>query len=156
MRQSGWRQSGPSLFFFTTWGTHTTASSAVLYCTDNLYCRIKLLDDHFFGFHFDLISFSSRLEDSSEQVKRELAGVVGQLSCLQSGTSHLSGIQSCSELFCQTLGLAPEHAGTSIPCLGASFVKPFLPLLAQQSPSSVKQGISYSASPFGAACVNDT
>lgn len=102
------------------------------------------------------MSFSSRLEDSSEQVKRELAGVVGQLSCLQSDTSHLSGVQSCSELFCQTLGLASEHAGTSIPCLGASFVKPFLPLLAQQSPSSVKQGISYSASPFGAASVNDT
>lgn len=93
-----------------------------------------------FGFHFYLMSFSSRLEDSSE-VKRELARVVGQLSCLQSDTSHLSSIQSSSELLCQTLDLASEHAGTSIPSLRPSFVKPFLPLLAQQSPSTVKQGI---------------
>lgn len=94
-----------------------------------------------FGFHFYLMSSSSRLEDSSEQVKRELARVVGQLSCLQSDTSHLSGIQSSSELLCQTLSLASEHAETTIPSLRASFAKPFLPLLAQQSPSSVKQGI---------------
>uniref|UniRef100_H3DQ41 Serine/threonine-protein kinase ATR n=1 Tax=Tetraodon nigroviridis TaxID=99883 RepID=H3DQ41_TETNG len=80
-----------------------------------------------------------RLEDSSEQVKRELARVVGQLSCLQSDASHLGGIQSSSELLCQTISLASEHAETTIPSLGASFVKPFLPLLAQQSPSSVKQ-----------------
>lgn len=94
-----------------------------------------------FGFHFYLMSSSSRLEDSSEQVKRELARAVGQLSCLQSDTAHLSGIQSSSDLLCQTLSLASEHAGTTLPSLRASFVKPFLPLLAQQSPSSVKQGI---------------
>lgn len=93
------------------------------------------------GFDFYFMSSCSRLEDSSEQVKRELARVVGQLSCLQSDASHLGGIQSSSELLCQTISLASEHAETTIPSLGASFVKPFLPLLAQQSPSSVKQGI---------------
>lgn len=87
------------------------------------------------------MSSSSRLEDSSEQVKGELARVVGQLSCLQSGTSHLDEIQSSPELLCHTLSLASEHAGAAVPSLRASFVKPFLPLLAQQSPSSVKQGI---------------
>lgn len=74
-------------------------------------------------------------------MKRELAGTVGQLSCLQSDTSHLSTSPCSSELLSQTLCLASEHAEATFASLRASFVKPFLTLLLCQSPSSVKQGI---------------
>lgn len=74
-------------------------------------------------------------------MKRELAGTVGQLSCLQSDTSHLSTSPCTSELLSQTLCLASEHVGATFDSLRASFVKPYLTLLTSQSPSSVKQGI---------------
>lgn len=74
-------------------------------------------------------------------MKRELAGSVGQLSCLQSDTSHLSTSPCSSELLSQTLCLASEHAGATFASLRPSFVKPYLTLLICQSPSSVKQGI---------------
>uniref|UniRef100_A0AAX7TJ54 Serine/threonine-protein kinase ATR n=1 Tax=Astatotilapia calliptera TaxID=8154 RepID=A0AAX7TJ54_ASTCA len=61
----------------------------------------------------------SKLEDSSEQVKKELARIIGQLSCLQSELSN--------------------HAGKAVPSLKASVVRPFLPLLRPQAPSTVKQ-----------------
>lgn len=87
------------------------------------------------------IFFSSRMEDSSEQVKKELARIIGHLSCIQSQLSKLNESQSTHEILCQKLSLASEHAGDTFPSLGASVVKPFLPLLRQQAPSSVKQGI---------------
>lgn len=87
---------------------------------------------------------SSRLEDSSEQVKKELAGIIGQLSCIQSELSKLSDTRTESthrpEILCHQLNLATEHAGKTFPSLRATFIKPFLPLLRQQAPSSVKQG----------------
>lgn len=81
------------------------------------------------------------MEDSSEQVKKELARIIGHLSCIQSQLSKLNESQSTHEILCQKLSLASEHAGDTFPSLGASVVKPFLPLLRQQAPSSVKQGI---------------
>lgn len=87
------------------------------------------------------IFFSSRMEDSSEQVKKELARILGHLSCIQSRLSKLNESRSTHEILCQKLSLASEHGQDTFPSLGASFVKPFLPLLRQQAPSSVKQGI---------------
>lgn len=116
---------------------HNLISTVLLYV--QIRCTLTPLEDRFFHFHF-WVSCSSRLEDSSEQVKREFARTVGQLSCLKSDTSHLSASQSSSELLCQTLSLASEHAGTTFPSLRATFVNPFLKLLTHQSPSSIKQG----------------
>lgn len=88
---------------------------------------------------------SPTLDDSSEQVKKELARIVGQLSCIQSELSKLSDTNTDAtrppEILCRRLGLATEHAGNEVPSLRASVVKPFLPLLTQQAPSTVKQGI---------------
>nr|XP_057946886.1 serine/threonine-protein kinase ATR isoform X2 [Doryrhamphus excisus] len=84
-----------------------------------------------------------RLEDSSEQVKRELARIVGQLSCIQSGLSQVGNMCSkatcLEELVCTRLDLAAEHAGNGLPSLRASFLKPFLPLLQPVAACSVKQ-----------------
>ncbi|KAF3845218.1 hypothetical protein F7725_008381, partial [Dissostichus mawsoni] len=81
--------------------------------------------------------------DSSETVKKELARIIGQLSCIQSDLSQLSDTQTKStpapEILCHKLSLAAEHAGNTLPSLKATFVKPFLPLLKPQAPSSVKQ-----------------
>ncbi|XP_049917731.1 serine/threonine-protein kinase ATR [Epinephelus moara] len=104
-----------------------------------------LLLHHLGKSHHSLISTAllPRLEDSSEQVKKELARVIGQLSCIQSELSQLSDTRTesthPSERLCHQLSLAAEHAGSSPPCLRASVVRPFLPLLKQQAPSSVKQ-----------------
>lgn len=121
---------------------HLGNSHYNLISTALLYVQIRWtftpVEDHFI---FIWVSCSSRLEDSSEQVKRELAKTVGQLSCLQSDTSQLSTSPCSSELLSQTLCLASEHAGATVASLRASFVKPFLTLLMCQSPSSVKQGI---------------
>ncbi|XP_061551565.1 serine/threonine-protein kinase ATR [Phycodurus eques] len=85
-------------------------------------------------------ALNPRLEDGSEKVQRELAGIVGQLSCIQSGRSLLCDDAPCpEELVCLRLCLAAEHPGSAPPSLTASFVKPFLPLLRPQAPNSVKQ-----------------
>ncbi|XP_041809950.1 serine/threonine-protein kinase ATR [Chelmon rostratus] len=85
----------------------------------------------------------SRLEDSSEQVKKELARTIGQLSCIQSELSQLTDTHKEStplpEILCHQLCLATKHAGSTSPSLRATVVRPFLPLLRQQAPSSVKQ-----------------
>lgn len=90
---------------------------------------------------------SSRLEDSSEQVKKELARIIGQLSCIQSELSQLSDTRRestrPSEILCHQLSLATEHAGSTCPSLRTTVFRPFLPLLSQKAPSSVKQGISF-------------
>lgn len=87
---------------------------------------------------------SSRLEDSSEKVKTELARIIGQLSCIQSGLSELSDTRAefagPTQILCHQISLAAEHAGNTSPPLKANIVKPFLPLLRKQAPSSVKQG----------------
>ncbi|XP_033469705.1 serine/threonine-protein kinase ATR [Epinephelus lanceolatus] len=104
-----------------------------------------LLLHHLGKSHHNLISTAllPRLEDSSEQVKKELARVIGHLSCIQSELSQLSDTHTesthPSERLCHQLSLAAEHAGNSPPSLRASVVRPFLPLLKQQAPSSVKQ-----------------
>lgn len=87
---------------------------------------------------------SSKLEDSSEQVKKELARIIGQLSCLQSELSSLSDIHTDStglpKILCLSCSLEADHAGKAVPSLKASVVRPFLPLLRPQAPSTVKQG----------------
>uniref|UniRef100_A0A673C7W2 Serine/threonine-protein kinase ATR n=1 Tax=Sphaeramia orbicularis TaxID=375764 RepID=A0A673C7W2_9TELE len=86
---------------------------------------------------------SLRLEDSSEQVMKELARIVGQLSCVQSEVSQLSDTQSetpCPPvLVCHRLCLTSKHAQNTAAFLKASVVRPFLLLLRPQAPSSVKQ-----------------
>uniref|UniRef100_A0A7N8WRQ2 Serine/threonine-protein kinase ATR n=1 Tax=Mastacembelus armatus TaxID=205130 RepID=A0A7N8WRQ2_9TELE len=100
---------------------------------------------HLGNTHHSLISTTllSRLEDSSVQVKKELARIIGQLSCIQSELSHLTVnyTESISppKILCLHLGLAAEHAGNTAPSLRASVVKPFLQLLRQQEPSIIKQ-----------------
>ncbi len=95
------------------------------------------------GVHFTICS--PGLEDSSEQVKKELARSIGQLSCIQSELSQLSDTHTEStrlpEILCHQLSLAAEHAGNTFPSLRATVVRPFLTLLRQEAPSSVKQGI---------------
>ncbi|TKS86882.1 Serine/threonine-protein kinase atr [Collichthys lucidus] len=85
----------------------------------------------------------SRMEDGSEQVKKELARIIGQLSCIQSKLSQLGDTHAESarppRILCHQLSLAAEHAGNACPSLKATTVKPFLPLLRQEAPSSVKQ-----------------
>ncbi|KAK5917220.1 hypothetical protein CgunFtcFv8_012127 [Champsocephalus gunnari] len=104
-----------------------------------------LLLHHLGSSHHNLINTTllPRLEDSSETVKKELARIIGHLSCIQSDLSQLSDTQTKStpapEILCRTLSLAAEHAGNSLPSLQATVVKPFLPLLKPQAPSSVKQ-----------------
>uniref|UniRef100_A0A8C3ATP9 Serine/threonine-protein kinase ATR n=1 Tax=Cyclopterus lumpus TaxID=8103 RepID=A0A8C3ATP9_CYCLU len=88
-------------------------------------------------------SLATCLSDSSEQVKKALARIIGQLSCIQSELSQLSDTRTGSaplpEILCHQLGLAAEHSGNACPSLRATFVRPFLPLLKQEAPSSVKQ-----------------
>ncbi|XP_068435941.1 serine/threonine-protein kinase ATR isoform X2 [Clinocottus analis] len=105
-----------------------------------------LLLHHLGNSHRHLIGTSllPMMEDGSPQVKEELAGIIGQLSCIQSELSELSddaGTESARlpEMLCRRLGLAAEHSGNTRPSLGAAFVRPFLPLLRQQAPSAVKQ-----------------
>ncbi|XP_032356106.1 serine/threonine-protein kinase ATR [Etheostoma spectabile] len=104
-----------------------------------------LLLHHLGNSHHPLISTTllPRLEDSSEQVRKELARIIGQLSCIQSELSQLSDTHTESsclpEILCHQLSLATEHAGNTFPSIRAAFVKPFLPLLKKQAPSSVKQ-----------------
>ncbi|XP_044230797.1 serine/threonine-protein kinase ATR [Thunnus albacares] len=104
-----------------------------------------LLLHHLGNTHHNLINTTllPTLEDSSEQVKTELARIVGQLSCIQSELSKLSDTHVEAthppEILCRRVSLATEHAGNAVPSLRASVVKPFLPLLTQQAPSTVKQ-----------------
>ncbi|XP_028995716.2 LOW QUALITY PROTEIN: serine/threonine-protein kinase ATR [Betta splendens] len=104
-----------------------------------------LLLHHLGSTHHNLIStvLLPRLEDSSVQVKKELARIVGDLSCIQSDLSHLSVSHTESthvhKLLCLRLSLANEHAGKISPSLKTSVIRPFLPLLRQQEHSSVKQ-----------------
>ncbi|XP_047467138.1 serine/threonine-protein kinase ATR [Mugil cephalus] len=85
----------------------------------------------------------SSVEDSSEKVKTELARIVGQLSCIQSKLSKIGDVHTESacppKIFCLRLRLEIEHPGKAAPSLKASVVRPFLPLLRPQVPSSVKQ-----------------
>ncbi|KAM9341615.1 serine/threonine-protein kinase ATR [Symphorus nematophorus] len=104
-----------------------------------------LLLHHLGSTHHKLISTTllSRLDDGSEKVKRELARIVGQLSCIQTELPQLSDthIESTRppEILCHQLTLEAEHAGNICPSLRASAVRPFLSLLRQEAPSSVKQ-----------------
>uniref|UniRef100_A0A8D0AST5 Serine/threonine-protein kinase ATR n=1 Tax=Sander lucioperca TaxID=283035 RepID=A0A8D0AST5_SANLU len=90
-----------------------------------------------------LCAQSDAVHGISEQVMKELARIIGQLSCIQSELSQLSDTHTEStchpEILCHQLSLATEHAGNTIPSIRAAVVKPFLPLLKKQAPSSVKQ-----------------
>uniref|UniRef100_A0A8D3AWP0 Serine/threonine-protein kinase ATR n=1 Tax=Scophthalmus maximus TaxID=52904 RepID=A0A8D3AWP0_SCOMX len=103
-----------------------------------------LLLHHLGNTHHSLIS-STLLYDGSEKVKKELAGIVGQLSCIQAELSLLSDTpaesNSLPRILCLRLSLTAEHAGNACPSLRATVVTPFLPLLRQQAPSSVKQAL---------------
>ncbi|XP_056151597.1 serine/threonine-protein kinase ATR [Lampris incognitus] len=85
----------------------------------------------------------ARLEDSSEQVKKELASAVGQLTCIMSECSQLSITDmkptQSPKMLCFCFSLAAEHANKPATFLGTTVIMPFLPLLRQQAPSSVKQ-----------------
>ncbi|CAJ1074374.1 serine/threonine-protein kinase ATR [Xyrichtys novacula] len=104
-----------------------------------------LLLHHLGNTHHDLIGTTplSRLEDGSDQVKKELARIVGQLSCIQSELSQLGVSHTDSthppKMLCHQLTLAAEHTGNNCPSLRANVVRPFLPLLGRQTPSCVKQ-----------------
>lgn len=84
------------------------------------------------------------LEDKSEEVKLELARIVGQLSCIQSELSKLCDISldsSCPpKVLCLSCSLTAEHSGKATPSLKASVVRPFLPLVGPQATSCVKLG----------------
>uniref|UniRef100_A0A667ZE05 Serine/threonine-protein kinase ATR n=1 Tax=Myripristis murdjan TaxID=586833 RepID=A0A667ZE05_9TELE len=84
-----------------------------------------------------------RLQDDSERVKKELAAIVGQLTCILSELSQLTDSHTeptpLPKILCSHLSLAPKHAGKAAASLGASVIRPFLPLLRQQAPSTVKQ-----------------
>ncbi|XP_062295726.1 serine/threonine-protein kinase ATR [Scomber scombrus] len=104
-----------------------------------------LLLHHLGSEHHNLIrtTLLPTLQDSSERVKEELARIVGQLSCIQSELSKLSDthieVTPLPEMLCRRLSLATEHAGNTMPSLRTFVVRPFLPLLTQQTPSTVKQ-----------------
>lgn len=82
------------------------------------------------------------LEDDSEQVKAELARIVGDLCCVQSGLSTLRYKEHIKhpKFLCFQCGLETEHDGKVEPSLRASVVKQFLSLLGPQSTSGIKLG----------------
>ncbi|KAL1022226.1 hypothetical protein UPYG_G00023920 [Umbra pygmaea] len=87
-------------------------------------------------------TFMRILEDKSEQVRTELASISGQLTCVLSGTSkttinHTEPLPPPA-ILCSRLGLATEHAENGTP-IGASVIKPLLPLLQPSSSSSAKR-----------------
>lgn len=88
-----------------------------------------------------------RLTDGSERVRRELAAIVDQLSCLRTESSKLTVTRDAPEILCHKLRLVSEHAESSTN-LKCSFLKPFLQLLTVDAPSSVKQGIWVSLQTF--------
>ncbi|XP_068194787.1 serine/threonine-protein kinase ATR [Antennarius striatus] len=83
----------------------------------------------------------ARMDDPSDRVKTELAGIIGHMFCIQSERSQLTETHTESgchpKLLCHRFGLAAEHAGNTPPPLKATVVTPFLPLL-QQAASCVK------------------
>ncbi|KAM8833099.1 serine/threonine-protein kinase ATR [Synchiropus picturatus] len=99
-----------------------------------------LLLHHLEPKHHSIISthLLPKLEDDSELVKKEIARIVGHLSCVQSGLSALTSSQSKCPVLCRRLHLTAQHSGDTVPSLKASFVKPFLPLLGAKAPSAVK------------------
>ncbi|KAJ0062993.1 hypothetical protein NL108_010267 [Boleophthalmus pectinirostris] len=102
-----------------------------------------LLLHHLGRTHYSLINSTLllRLEDSSVQVKQELSRIVGHLSCIQSEMSELSDthmVSFCPSLSCHRLCLSTKHKENTTALLKASFVLPFLPVLNQQAPSSIK------------------
>ncbi|XP_029600523.1 serine/threonine-protein kinase ATR-like [Salmo trutta] len=84
----------------------------------------------------------SVLEDSSEQLSAEMDGISGQLTCVLSGSSKLTVNHKdplpLPMILCSRLGLAAEHAGKGTP-IGASDIKPVLPLLRPSSSSVAKR-----------------
>ncbi|XP_045063840.1 serine/threonine-protein kinase ATR isoform X2 [Coregonus clupeaformis] len=103
-----------------------------------------LLLHHLGDTHHNLThtTLMSVLEDSSEQVRAELAGISGQLTCILSGSSKLTvnhkELLPLPMILCSRLGLAAEHAVKATP-IGASVIQPLLPLLRPSSSSAAKR-----------------
>ncbi|KAJ8409535.1 hypothetical protein AAFF_G00229360 [Aldrovandia affinis] len=98
--------------------------------------------------HLGLKSYSmihevllSKLQDGSVQVKRELAGIAGQLACCLAENSQLRLPQvqpAPSETFlCTRLTIDGTHSGKAT-AIGASIFTPFLALLKPNTDSAVK------------------
>ncbi|XP_056112994.1 serine/threonine-protein kinase ATR isoform X2 [Rhinichthys klamathensis goyatoka] len=83
----------------------------------------------------------NRLQDSSTQVKTELAGITGQLACCLSERSELQFPQETMpshELLCAGLSISDSHP-CQISSIGASILTPFLLLLKPVEDVKVKQ-----------------
>uniref|UniRef100_A0AAY5KMV7 Serine/threonine-protein kinase ATR n=1 Tax=Esox lucius TaxID=8010 RepID=A0AAY5KMV7_ESOLU len=82
------------------------------------------------------------LEDTSEQVRAELASISGHLTCVLSGTSKITVNHAeplpLPTILCSRLGLVAEHIEKPTP-IGASIIKPLLPLLQSSCSSSAKR-----------------
>ncbi|MBN3304026.1 ATR kinase, partial [Amia calva] len=82
----------------------------------------------------------NKLQDNSVQVKRELAGITGQLACCLSESSQLR-IPHCvpppQNLLCSHLTVNATHS-ESVTTIGASIFTPFLMLLKSEVDTSVK------------------
>uniref|UniRef100_A0A8C2EDE4 Serine/threonine-protein kinase ATR n=1 Tax=Cyprinus carpio TaxID=7962 RepID=A0A8C2EDE4_CYPCA len=83
----------------------------------------------------------SRLQDSSTEVKIELAGITGQLACCLSESSQLQLPQDTvpsHELLCAGLSISDSHPSLNS-SIGASILTPFLLLLKSEEDKKVKQ-----------------
>uniref|UniRef100_A0A8C1FGI4 Serine/threonine-protein kinase ATR n=1 Tax=Cyprinus carpio carpio TaxID=630221 RepID=A0A8C1FGI4_CYPCA len=83
----------------------------------------------------------SRLQDSSTEVKIELAGITGQLACCLSESSQLQFPQDTvpsHELLCAGLSISDSHPSLNS-SIGASILTPFLLLLKSEEDKKVKQ-----------------
>ncbi|XP_016399857.1 serine/threonine-protein kinase ATR [Sinocyclocheilus rhinocerous] len=83
----------------------------------------------------------NRLQDSSTEVKIELAGITGQLACCLSESSQLQFPQDTMpshELLCAGLSISDSHPSQTS-SIGASILTPFLLLLKSVEDKKVKQ-----------------
>uniref|UniRef100_A0A671M5G3 Serine/threonine-protein kinase ATR n=1 Tax=Sinocyclocheilus anshuiensis TaxID=1608454 RepID=A0A671M5G3_9TELE len=83
----------------------------------------------------------NRLQDSSTEVKIELAGITGQLACCLSESSQLQFPQDMMpshELLCVGLSISDSHPSQTS-SIGASILTPFLLLLKSVEDKKVKQ-----------------
>lgn len=125
-------------------GFHSLIGTTLL-CV-NFPCSHNMLDFLIWSIIMLLFSFAGRCrsvqEDESEQVKVELARIVGDLSCVQSGLSTLIHKEHSSppKFLCFHCRLKTEHDGKVEPSLSVSVIKQFLSLLGSQATSGVKQG----------------
>ncbi|KAL6468384.1 hypothetical protein MHYP_G00240610 [Metynnis hypsauchen] len=83
----------------------------------------------------------TRLQDTSSQVKTELAGITGALLCCLSESSQLrlsEGNKAPSDFLCARVSVSDAHSGRPT-TIGASILTPFLQLLRPSEDQKVKQ-----------------